>query len=491
MLEFSAADAWRSVNDTNPQSRWKSVVARAGSGAVLGNFNENVSLKPKDDIFCVGSCFAKNIERKLVEAGFRVLSHPIFAPPGEPFAALPNVFNIRSIVNEFRWGLSNATPRPEDAFVADDQGYLYDPHSTVDSFRGLADVVRRRRAGVTANMRRLRDCRIVVLTLGLVEVWYDRRTELYLNATLPRFLLERDPQRYALRVLDYADCLDGLEEAHHLLRRFGRADVEIFLSVSPVPLAATFTPSDVLTANTYSKSTQVAAACDFARRHDNVHYVPSYESVINSARRFAWRSDLRHVTEPMIDHVTAMFIASQITGGANIHLPARADGETDWPIDPTEIEKRDDLPRFFSATPGDRAFPAGFPVVTCSSALAQEHDASCLMSASKRIWHAQRPPTYPEWLDLRFEKPLAVGRLFLQNQDGHPERSPTALKLDAHVGDEWLTILNISGAQWHYGGEWLAWPVERTVDSSEFRLYILANNGDPNLLTVQNLYFSP
>jgi hypothetical protein len=113
------------------------------------------------------------------------------------------------------------------------------------------------------------------------------------------------------------------------------------------------------------------------------------------------------------------------------------------------------------------------------------------MSASKRIWHAQRPPAYPEWLGFRFEKPLCVRRLFVQNQDAHPERSPTIMNLDARLDDEWHTILTVPGAQWRYGGEWQAWPVEHEVESLEFRLCILANNGDPNLLTVQNVYLSP
>lgn len=492
-MEFSAGEAWQSVDETNTQSRWKSVVARAAEAAVLGAYDETVGIDREDDIFCIGSCFAKNIERKLIDAGFRVLSHPKFAPiSGEPFTALPNIFNVCSIVNEFRWGLTNAMPAPEDSFVADHQGYLYDPHSTVDTFRGRPNVVQQRRAGTTANMRRLRSCRIVVLTLGLVEVWYDRKSELYLNSTLPRFLMETDPERYVLRVLDYADCLTGLEDAWNLLRCYGRADAEIFLSVSPVPLAATFTPRDVLIANTYSKATQVAAACDFAQRHDNVHYIPSYESVVNSARRFAWRSDLRHVTEQMVDRVTAMFVANQLADGPSFPQSQTGNAaESDWPVDPAEIEENAGVPKFFSASPGDRNFPAGFPQVTSSSALAREHDASCLMSASKRIWHAQRPPIYPEWLDFRFERPLCVQCFSLQNQDSHPERSPTAMSLAARCGDGWLTILSIAGARWRHGGEWQSWPVQRTVEAREFRLHILANNGDPNFLTVQNIYLAP
>lgn len=491
MREFSAQEAWQNVNERNPEARWKSVSVRAKGPTVLATYNERVGIKRDDDIFCIGSCFAKNIERKLVAAGFRVVSHPKFAPgPGEPFTPLPNIFNVRSIINEFRWGLTNAKPAPEESFLTDDHGFVYDPHAAADTFRGPADVVGQRRAGITANMRRLRDCRIVVLTLGLVEVWYDRQNDMYLNSTLPRFFLERDPERYVLRALDYSDCRNGLEELWELLHHHGRPDVEIFLSVSPVPLAATFTPNDVLIANTYSKSTQMAAAWDFAQQHDNVHYIPSYESVMNSARHFAWKGDLRHVTDEMVDHVTAKFLASHLVDGSSV-LVVPAAGHGDWPVDLSDIELHAGVPKFSSASPGDRDFPAGFPKVTASSVLAPQHDASCLMSAAKRIWHSQAPAAYPEWLHFSFDKPLAVRKIFVQNQDGHPERSPVIMAFDARVGAEWQTVLVVQRAQWRYGGEWQNWQVQAEIPSAEFRLRILANNGDPNLVTVQNAYLSP
>lgn len=491
MKEFSATEAWQNVNSLNALSRWKSVVTRARDAAVLARSSDRVGITKQDDIFCVGSCFARNIERKLVERGYRVISHPNFAPPGKPFAAIPHIYNIRSIVNEFRWGLTDGGPDPEEAFVADEQGFLYDPHATVDTFRGPADVVRARRAGIRSNMRGARTCRILIITLGLVEVWYDRKTETYINTTLPQFLIDREPERYVLRVLDYQACLDGLEEFWQLLKQHGRPDVEIFLSVSPVPLVATFTKDDVLVANTYSKATQMAAARDFASRHANVHYVPSFESVTNSSRKLAWKGDLRHVTDEVVGRVTGMFLAQQLADGAGEEDKNVIGMPGDWPVELSETEMPMGVPKFASAVPGDSSFPAGFPTVTASSVMTPALDASCLMSASKRIWHAQQPPRYPEWIRFKFKQQLSVRGLFIQNQDAHPERSPSVMILEAQVGGQWQAVLKIPRAQWRYGGEWQGWKLDQAVTADDFRVQIYANSGDPNLVTVQNAYLSP
>ena len=54
-----------------------------------------------------------------------------------------------------------------------------------------------------------------------------------------------------------------------------------------------------------------------------------------------------------------------------------------------------------------------------------------MSAAPKRIWHSKQAPTYPEWLHFKFERPLTVRRLYLQNQDIHPERSPALFALMA------------------------------------------------------------
>ena len=92
-----------------------------------------------------------------------------------------------------------------------------------------------------------------------------------------------------------------------LLNRFGHDDVQVIVTTSPIPLLATFTNRDVVTANTFSKATLRCVAEDLAADHANVHYFPSYEIVMNSDRGAAWTDDGRHVEPEVVQHIMATF----------------------------------------------------------------------------------------------------------------------------------------------------------------------------------------
>ena len=172
-------------------------------------------------------------------------------------------------------------------------------------------------------MTQLPQCRILVITLGLVETWFDCKTGLYLNGLPPRFTLNREPDRFELHVLEYTDIMASLDRIHALLDRYGHPDFKILLSVSPVPFKVTLTGQDAVAANTYGKSVQRAAAESFAARHANVDYVPSYEIVTQSPRDLAYMADNIHVTAPAVEHIMA--------GVLNAYQPAHIDGPLGCP----------------------------------------------------------------------------------------------------------------------------------------------------------------
>ena len=155
---------------------------------------------------------------------------------------------------------------------------------------------------------RIRECRVVFITLGLVEVWYDTHAEVHLNTTPTPEMLRLFPKRYEVQVSDYPQNLQNMEALYGLLSEFGHKDLHMVVTTSPVPLQATFTGQDIVVANTYSKSTLRAVAQDFAARHHNVQYFPSYEMVMNSDRSSAWEPDYRHVQGPMVGHIMDLFI---------------------------------------------------------------------------------------------------------------------------------------------------------------------------------------
>jgi hypothetical protein len=212
--------------------------------------------------------------------------------------------------------------------------------------------------------------------------------------------------------------------------------------------------------------------------------------VISSTRRIVWEPDLRHVQTGIVERVTRQFLLQHLAEANLAQVEALEEDFSDWPV-PAVKSREPSIPNFISARPGDHNFPAGFPRVTSSSAMASDFDASCLMSPAKRIWHSERPPSFPEWLQLDFERPLRATRLCLQSQAQHPERAPTCMALEALDRDQWLTLLSVRNAAWKRGDEWQIWKIEREpISARRYRLMIFAS-GDRNLVTVQNMYLAP
>ena len=84
--------------------------------------------------------------------------------------------------------------------------------------------------------------------------------------------------------------------------------IRIILTVSPVPLIATFEPRHVLVSTTISKATLRVAAHEISEKFDFVDYFPSYEIISGSAiGAHYFDDDLRQVRQVGVDHVMRIF----------------------------------------------------------------------------------------------------------------------------------------------------------------------------------------
>ena len=270
-------------------------------------------MRRADALFAMGSCFARGIESAMVNAGFDVQSAAREFDKFELRVAnvtglgFMNKYSTHSIRTELEWALDPATEFPFDSLVDIGNGAWIDPSTNptltwVDRARTLE-----RRAIITDVVRRIRNCRMVVLTLGLVELWRDRETNTYLNITPISQMRERHPDRYEFEVSNFVENRTNMETAIDLLDEYGHPDVQVVVTTSPIPLLATFTGRDVVVANTYSKSTLRSVAEDLAASRANVHYFPSYEIVLNSDRGVAWADDGRHVEPEVVRHIMETF----------------------------------------------------------------------------------------------------------------------------------------------------------------------------------------
>lgn len=279
-------------------------------------FSPSFHLEPGEKVFTIGSCFARNIEKALAIRGFDVVTRRILSA-GETFhkfrANILNNYGVPSILNELTWALD-----PEQTFDLETNLFEVYPNRYVDIHLPAAirpaskDEVVERRGVITDIVREVQNCRVVVITLGLTEVWFDKQSGLYLNYSPRRALVAKIPERFELHVLGYAETIAYLRQTVSLLREKCGSAQCILLTVSPVPLTATYTDRDVLVANGLSKAVLRTAADEIIAENDHIDYFPSYESITLSDRRAAWEDDQRHVEQDAIDLNIGRMIAAYI-----------------------------------------------------------------------------------------------------------------------------------------------------------------------------------
>jgi hypothetical protein len=124
-----------------------------------------------------------------------------------------------------------------------------------------------------------------------------------------------DYGNYAFRNFSVEEIVEDMSTFLGLLASVN-PKAEVILTVSPVPLVATYEPEHVLSATTYSKSVLRVAAQRLSRTYDNVQYFPSYEIITGQPTKGRYyESDLRSIREEGVDHVMSVFLKSMVDDG--------------------------------------------------------------------------------------------------------------------------------------------------------------------------------
>jgi len=229
-------------------------------------------------IASMGSCFAREIKRRLLQRGFCYIQeeahHPAAVHASAAWERVYNTFCMRQIVEysfgdfrpALRWWRTPVSGRIQDPFR---RAVLYDTAEEAE-----ADFARHREH----SRRALAAAELLILTLGLTEIWRDREDGSVISLPGGPYVNEGgDLSRYAFTVSRVAENLENLERIHALVTAHNPG-CRILVTVSPVHLWATFRrDADVLSASCNSKSTLRAAADEFVSRHENVFYFPAFE----------------------------------------------------------------------------------------------------------------------------------------------------------------------------------------------------------------------
>lgn len=297
---------------------WRKAVAGLPPFAIAPRNFDAFTIGPDDLVATAGSCFAQHVARALRDAGFRYhITEP--APKDLPAdealaqnygvysARYGNVYTTRQLVQLFDRAYGRFTPaltswtRPDGRFVDP-----FRPAITPQGFGSEAEVVAAREAHFAEVRRLFETLDVFVFTLGLTEGWRHRADGAALQMAPGVVGGSFDPREYEFvnaRVGDMAADLSGF------LERLGSVNpgCRAILTVSPVPIIATYEDRHVLVSNCYSKSALRVAAEEACLADPRAVYFPGYELVANNATRY-YTENLRAVSEAGVRHVMRVFL---------------------------------------------------------------------------------------------------------------------------------------------------------------------------------------
>ena len=248
----------------------------------------------QDYVTAFGSCFAAEMSKFLLAKGFRVFGNDrdlnaYVIRSGE------GIVNTAALRQQFEWAFEGRAPASEVWHEKD--GSVAEVSEEIEE----------------ATRRIFLSTDVFVFTLGLSEVWHDIETGDVFWRAIPKAAF--DPQRHAFRVMGAEENRQNLAAVYDMIRAH-RPDAHIVLTLSPIPLAATFRPVSCMTANSVSKASLRVAIDEIMRAHEDdnrLHYFPSYE-IVTAFLPDPLGDDLRHPRPETVDFIMATFERHYLRG---------------------------------------------------------------------------------------------------------------------------------------------------------------------------------
>lgn len=256
-------------------------------------------------IVALGSCFAMSGAAWLKRNRFS-----IYSPTLEAKGGACQIYNTASLSQEFQRVFGSFTSAAQCWTVKEGgEDWLIDPWRHAVAWENAADQEDELRR-YTHDMRTaLADCRCLILTVGQSEVWYDKVHGAAVYPMIPPDAVF-DPQRHGFRLMGFTETLRHLNTVCHVFREHNKV-AHIILTVSPIPLKATWRPGiNAVVADTEQKAILRAAVGEFVATHVNVSYFPAFEIV--KAHSAPYKADNRHVTKEAIADVMRVFESGYI-----------------------------------------------------------------------------------------------------------------------------------------------------------------------------------
>lgn len=312
-------------SDARPYQMWRRAVSRIEPHLVDPVVRPKFTIGRETRIGTAGSCFAQDIARRISALGFNYFVPEDGAEHGPlrreqggygVFSArYGNIYTVEQLMQLFE-EVFDGRRHAETSWERPD-GRLVDPYRPRIEARGYGrpeGVARARAKHLRYVERVFRESELFVFTLGLTEAWRSTEDGAVFPLAPGVVAGEYDPARHAFHNFTLAEVTATLTRFLERLKAVNPA-VRVLLTVSPVPLIATYEDRHVLVSTTLSKATLRLAAQSAIETFDFVDYFPSYEIITGSPTGgLYYEADQREVNSVGVAHAMRLFAAHYLEG---------------------------------------------------------------------------------------------------------------------------------------------------------------------------------
>lgn len=307
---------------------WRRAIASVETHLVDPVTHPRFKVSCNSRVGTAGSCFAQHISRRIMQAGFNYFvtetgseldeQTRISNNYGTFSARYGNIYTTVQLLQLFDEAFGARAPS-EQVWCRPDGRYVdpYRQQIQPAGFDTAEAVLTDRRKHLSAVRQLFEDVDIFVFTLGLTEGWRSKDDGSFFSAAPGVVAGIHDAQRYEFVNLTVEETFGALNE---FLIKFHKLNpsAKVLLTVSPVPLIATYEPRSVLVSTIYSKSVLRVAAEMAIKAFDWVDYFSSYEIITGSfSGGLYYESDWREVNALGVSHAMRCFMNNYIEGRKN------------------------------------------------------------------------------------------------------------------------------------------------------------------------------
>lgn len=279
------------------------------------------SISLEDRIITAGSCFAQHVARFMSNSGFNhhitEQAHPLIPSNlalkhnyGIFAARYGNIYTARQLKQTLERAYGTFEPQTKSWKAIGTEGVVdpFRPQIQPQGFLSEAELEADRASHFASIRRAIEEMDVFVFTLGLTEAWVDRRDGAVFPIAPGVAGGNYDPETVAFKNFNDTEVYEDLLDALTFIRK-KRPNVKIILTVSPVPLNATYEDRHVLVSTIWSKAVLRIAAEKCVQSLDGCVYFPSFDIITSPHVRGKYFDvDCREVLPAGVDHVMRLFL---------------------------------------------------------------------------------------------------------------------------------------------------------------------------------------